>query len=37
MLSRQFSESLQAVVKRLAQLSLDDSELRTSLQRLCDD
>jgi hypothetical protein len=37
MLSRQFSESLQAVVKRLAQLSLDDSELRTSLQRLCED
>lgn len=37
MLSRQFSESLQAVVKRLAQLSLDDSELRASLQRLCDD
>ncbi len=37
MLSRQFSESLQAVVKRLAQLSMDDSELRTSLQRLCDD
>lgn len=37
MLSRQFSESLQAVVKRLAQLSLDDNELRTSLQRLCDD
>ncbi len=26
MLSRQFSESLQAVVKRLAQLSLHDSE-----------
>jgi hypothetical protein len=37
MLSRQFSESLQAVVKRLAQLSMDDRELRTSLQRLCDD
>lgn len=37
MLSRQFSESLQAVVKRLALLSLDDSELRASLQRLCED
>jgi len=37
MLSRQFSESLQAVVKRLAQLSLNDSELRSSLQRLCED
>lgn len=37
MLSRQFSESLQAVVKRLAQLSLNDNELRTSLQRLCED
>ncbi len=37
MLSRQFSESLQAVVKRLAQLSMDDSDLRSSLRTLCED
>lgn len=37
MLSRQFSESLQAVVKRLTQLSMDDNDLRSSLRTLCED